>query len=167
MKDEVDVLLIDNTHREVMLGVSQLVGYPPIVTFTAFNHPMLINTLMGNPRLPALIPLEEAPYDCEMTFSERVINFVAHLYYHLIEVFFFDPAMDTLLREFISPGSPSLRELEQNISIALVNTHPTTHCEQATTASIVEVGFLHVKPPKSLPKVSEVFFRVEPTGESR
>lgn len=49
---------------------------------------------------------------------------------------------------------PSIEELEKNVSLVLMNTHFSYDNARPLVPGIVEIGGVHVKPPKPLPEVN-------------
>jgi len=153
--EKIDLILIDYSNRDALISISHLVDYPPIVVMTPFNHPATFNTIMGNLQSPSLAPYDLTPYDYEMSLHQRVSNILGYAFSRIIENFYFEPEVNGYLRDHFGPRAPTLVELESKISVALVNTHPASHCQRPVLPSIVDVGFLHIAPPKSLAKVRQ------------
>lgn len=58
---------------------------------------------------------------------------------------------DALLRKYIKDDNmPYLGEIVKNTSIILTNTHYSLSGSRPATPALVEVGGVHIKPPKPL-----------------
>lgn len=91
-----------------------------------------------------------------MTFIERVINtVVTHMLSLFQDMFVFPRIQPAINRHF--PGAPSLIEMKANISAAFANTHPAFSYPRAYPPGVVELGAIHCRPARSLPRYIEKF----------
>lgn len=67
--------------------------------------------------------------------------------------FMHNPKLDKLATKYFGPDVPSIQTLEQRMLLALVNTNPAMDYQSPLPENVIPVGGLHIKDPKSLPKV--------------
>lgn len=62
-------------------------------------------------------------------------------------------AIDNLVKPYFGSNIPSTGELEQRISLVLVNTNPVMDYSAPLPENVIPVGGLHIRDPQPLPKV--------------
>jgi glucuronosyltransferase len=111
------------------------------------------NDRMGNPDNPSYIPTHGTWFSDEMNFSERFFNVIANIglkfIFHAIEGI----VTQSYVRKHFGDDVPSLSDIARNTSLLLVNSHFSLNRPRPLVPGIVEVGGLHIKAPKKLPKV--------------
>ncbi|CAL7940606.1 unnamed protein product [Xylocopa violacea] len=114
-----------------VVGASSCVLYP------------WINDYIGNPHSFAFASNIFLSYQQNMNLWQRTHNF---LYYFYATWMFNDitSQQTELLRKYISPDAPDIRQLERKISMVLANSHQSLTGIKDTTPAHVEVGGLHV-----------------------
>jgi glucuronosyltransferase len=111
------------------------------------------NDRMGNPDNPSYIPAHGTWFSDEMSFSERLINVIANVALKVIYSVTEGIVTEGHVHKHIGKDVPSLSEIARNTNLLLVNTHFSLNRPRPLVPGIVEVGGLHLKPPKELPKV--------------
>lgn len=92
----------------------------------------------------------------KMSLLQRVINTaVTHSLSIYQDHFVFPRIQPTIDRYF--PGSPSLVEMKANLSAAFSNTHPAFNYPRANPPGVVELGGIHCRAAKKLPRYIENF----------
>jgi glucuronosyltransferase len=116
------------------------------------------NDRMGNPDNPSYIPSHGTWFSDKMNFSERFFNVIANIVskfiFHAIEGIL----TQSYVRKQFGDDVPSLSDIARNTDLLLVNTHFSVNRPRPLVPGIVEVGGLHIKPPKKLPKVQLTWF---------
>jgi glucuronosyltransferase len=111
---------------------------------------------MGNPNNPSYIPTHGTSFSDEMSFSQRLRNVIANV----VMKFIFSVTERTVIqryaREHFGDDVPALSDIARNTSLLLVNTHFSLNRPRPLVPGVVEVGGLHIKPPKKLPKVKAI-----------
>jgi glucuronosyltransferase len=111
------------------------------------------NDRMGNPDNPSYTPTSVTWFSDEMSFSERLLNVIANIgskfIFHATEGI----VTQSYVRKHFGDDVPSLSDIARNTNLLLVNTHFSLNRPRPLVPGIVEVGGLHMKPPKKLPKV--------------
>jgi glucuronosyltransferase len=92
----------------------------------------------------------------KMNLVRRVINTAVT---HLLNIFqdnFVFPRLQPSIEKYF-PGAPSLIEMKANITAAFANTHPAFSYPRAYPPGVVELGGIHCRPAKPLPRHMEEF----------
>lgn len=94
------------------------------------------------------------PYTEEMTFFQRVYNVFLSTYESFLRRFNYIPAQNRLARKYFRDGiegdMPHVLRLEREISIMLVNSHPSIHLPRPTMPSQIDVGGAHIRQAKAI-----------------
>lgn len=149
--EKFDVILIEVFNSDCFLGFVHKFKAP----FIGISTHQLIswaNHRLENPDNPSYIPNIFSAHPRSMTFFERVANTVVLLstqIFYEIKSYRFEQER---VQQVFGPGVPPLRELAKNMSALLVNTHFSIHGSRPYSIGVVEVGGLHIRPAKPLPK---------------
>lgn len=111
------------------------------------------NDRMGSPDNPSYIPTIGTWFSNQMSFSERLINVIANVALKVIYSVTEGIVTEGHVHKHVGNDVPSLSDIARNTSLLLVNTHFSLNRPRPLVPGIVEVGGLHLKPPKKLPKV--------------
>ncbi|KAL2748506.1 UDP-glucosyltransferase 2-like [Vespula maculifrons] len=128
----------------------------PVIGISPPNLYPWYNSFVGNPKNLAILPNNLLPFVNPMNFWQRIYNTLStainQIYFnHLTEY------QDEQIRKYVGPNLPSVRQLEANISMILVNSYFSLDGIRPLTQAIVEVGGLHVQDDNSkLPPISPV-----------
>lgn len=108
---------------------------------------------MGAPIDYASIPTNLVDYDIQMTFSERLTNFLLNEVFNFVRVQYFYKELDKIVQSHF-PGVRSSTEVEGEASLCIINSHPITNWPRSLPPTILPIGALHTRPAKPLPEVS-------------
>lgn len=129
----------------------------PVVMLSSFGLGHYINEQMGNPLVLSTVPFEFIDFFGPMNTWQRIKN-VLWTFFDLVgRKLYCLPAQQQLAEknfDNLPKPLPQLAELERNISMILINTHFSIDTIRPNIPSLVEVGGVHIKPPKELPDVS-------------
>jgi hypothetical protein len=123
----------------------------PLVLFSAVGVNTWINQLVGNPQPLAYIPDVFFGLSGKMSFFQRLLNTVAYVGEQGMNYLYMLPQQEKLVKKYF-PNGPSLYDVMYNASILLLNSHPSIHPPVPRVPNMIDVGGLHMKPPKPLPK---------------
>ncbi|KAF2895932.1 hypothetical protein ILUMI_10246 [Ignelater luminosus] len=123
----------------------------PCVTFSATGLSLLTSNQVGNPISPSYVPNIALPYLSHMNFFQRLFNSLMYVFCELVTHLYALPQHNKILQEYF-PGAPHITELYYNVSLTLINSHVSTHHPVPLVPNMIDVGGLHIKPPKKLPK---------------
>ncbi|PSN47111.1 hypothetical protein C0J52_16000 [Blattella germanica] len=148
-----DLLILEAFFSECYIPFGEIFKIP-IIKFCTFGGTHWMGDWVGNPNPYSYVPDAFYEYSDRMDFWERSINAFTGLFYKLGRHFYFLPRMDSVVREFFNETEPlpPLWELDQSsTSLLLVNSHFSISYPRPLVPNLVQVGGLHVKPPKKLP----------------
>lgn len=91
-----------------------------------------------------------------MNFWQRLHNLFIHVWFSCWTQIWIRPKSNRLVQEYF-PGAPSIEELNNNISLVLLNSHVSTNQPLPLTPNMIEIGGYHVTAPKKLPKDLQEF----------
>ena len=132
----------------------------PVVTATPSLEFPWISRQIGNPLSTAIYP-NFIMFKAEIkTFWDRLQNTVQS---HIATQRFFsvtEEPQTEIIRKFLSPDMPSIREIERNVALSLVNTHYTLQGIRPTTPAFIEVAGLHIEEDDSNFTVVRNIFKI-------
>lgn len=128
----------------------------PFIGVASLSVVTPVHEAIGNPSHPILHPDFLATFSEDMTFFEK-IEAVIYATYSRIKYYNYDlPIMDKAMRKYFGNDMPYLGDLERNASLVFLNTNPILHGARAYSTGVFEIGRMHIKPKKPLPKVGPV-----------
>lgn len=79
----VDLVIHDITPGACLLGFLHKFGNAPLISVTAYAHPTVLSTMIGDHHYYSYIPHYYLPYNTDMNFFQRFYNFIVHLIEHM------------------------------------------------------------------------------------
>ena len=150
-EEKFDLILIDAIFNDFCLPIADQ-WKVPIISVNPSLGPSWILHNFGVPHHLASFPAPWSSHSDEMTFSQRVFN--------TLEVLLIIAARETLLLNPLNsmlqkdyPGARTIQEVEKEISLCIVTSHPTLNFVRPLPPTVIEVSGIHIKPPKPLPTV--------------
>jgi glucuronosyltransferase len=90
-----------------------------------------------------------------MNFWQRTLNTLSEMYMKLGRIFYVIPQHDAILRKYFNSNNiPSISVLEKSTSLLLINQHFSIVYPRPLMPNTVEIGGIHINPPKKLSAVS-------------
>ncbi|KAJ8980271.1 hypothetical protein NQ317_005129 [Molorchus minor] len=145
-----DAVIIEQFNNDALKALAYHYNAPLILFSTIGANPW-INNLVGNPSPPSYIPDIFLSYTSNMTFWQRLVNFLYSILSELYKQFIFLPEQNRLMKE-VFPDVPDLSTLYYNVSLILVNSHESTNQPVPHVPNMIDIGGFHVHPGKELPK---------------
>lgn len=108
---------------------------------------------VGNPDNPSYIPTIVSRTVGNLNFMERVINAFYYVYFKLAWKHYNEPPADRFLKENFGPDIPYVDDIVRDTSIVFVNGHYSLDGPRPAVPNLVEIGGIHLKAPKPIPKV--------------
>lgn len=108
----------------------------------------------GLPDNPSYVPNYFVDYSPHMTFPQRVFNTVTLLYAKAAYYISSELPSHRLAADVLKESLPSMEEVNRKTALVLVNSHYSLSQSRPFPPNVVEVGGIHIKQPKPLPKVS-------------
>lgn len=138
-----DAVIIEIFGANCMAVIGHLLNVPTIGASSSALYPWA-NGLIANPENLAFMPNNLLSMSNEMNFYQRLYNF-GNTVFNKLYFNYATSVQDDIIREQLGPGFPSVRELEKNMSLLLVNTHISMNGIRPMTPALIEVGGLHVR----------------------
>ncbi|GAB6018683.1 hypothetical protein CHUAL_000359 [Chamberlinius hualienensis] len=152
-----DVVVVDQVLNEFTLPIAHHLGVPNILfspTFLFAIHAWMLDI----PYPPSYRPVGTVSLNEPMTFMDRALNSFMAAFFIVFFKFKALPMNEELIHKYL-PNSPSTEELIRNVSFIMTNTHFAINSKGPTMPYYVEVGGLHCKPSKPLPKELEEYMQ--------
>ncbi|KAG7207214.1 hypothetical protein KM043_008892 [Ampulex compressa] len=124
--------IIGHLFKIPIVGVSSSILYP-------WAH-----DIIANPDNLAYVPNNVLSMSRDMNFWDRLYNTV-HTVFNKMYFNHLTRAQDKDIENFIGPGMPSVRDLEQSVALVLTNSHISLTGIQPMTPALIEIGGLHVQ----------------------
>ncbi|RZB40719.1 UDP-glucuronosyltransferase-like, partial [Asbolus verrucosus] len=128
----------------------------PLIALCPGGPTFWINPLVGNPSPSSYIPNVLLAYPSKMTFYERMMNSLTNVFNEILYNFYYFPKQNELVKKYIS-NDYDLYDILYNVSLVLLNSHPSLHQPVPHVPNMVEIGGFHIKPPQKLPKDLQEF----------
>jgi glucuronosyltransferase len=154
-KDKIfDVIITGALSYDCVFGISYMLDIP-IIKMCPFVGMKSMDEWVGNPSPYAYLPHIFSYYDNRMNFWQRTLNTLSETYMKLGRIFYAIPKHDAILRKYFNSSNiPSISVLEKSTALLLINQHFSTGYPRPLAPNCVEVGGIHIKPPKKLNAVS-------------
>lgn len=123
----------------------------PLAALSSTGTGPWVNSVLGSPAPRSYIPDAFLTYTPHMNFWQRLHNGFFGILEELNNYFVVSPKTNELLQKYF-PGSPSIEELNKNISILLLNAHVSANQPVPRVPNMIEIGSFHIYPPKKLPE---------------
>ncbi|XP_049819201.1 UDP-glycosyltransferase UGT4-like [Aethina tumida] len=129
----------------------------PTVGIQSLPGILSTHDMVGNPTNPATTTDLFLPFDDNKSFPERIKTVLHQIIFRLYWNWYLLPRIDTIARKYTSDNIPYIGDVEKNVSLLLLNTNVVMNYPRPNVPSIVEIGQMHIKPKKPLPKSLKAF----------
>lgn len=120
---------------------------------------------VGGPDNPSYIPTIVTRAAGKMNFKERMINTLYYIYFKIAWKYYSEWPADKLLKENFGPDTPDINDIVYNTSMVFVNGHFSLDGPRPLVPNMVEIGGIHVKAPRPIPKVKYTHYTVKCTQQ--
>ncbi|KAH8282260.1 hypothetical protein KR054_006500 [Drosophila jambulina] len=145
-----DVIMLEQFNTDCLMSVAHKLQAPVIGMASCALAPWHYERF-GVPLIPSYISALFQGKSQEMSLTGRLVNWITvhsmNLLYKTLNV----PAGNALIRQRFGPGLPSTEELVRNTSLMLINQHYSLSGPKPLPPNVIEVGGVHIEPPKPLP----------------
>ena len=138
-----DAVIIEVFGAQCFAIFGDILKVPVIGASSSVLYPWIYECI-ANPENLAFAPSNLVAYPQNMNFWQRMYNFVNTVYTKWRFQAKTTKQTD-ILRKYVSPDAPDIREVEKKISIILGNSHMSINGIKHTTPAYIEVGGLHVR----------------------
>ncbi|XP_030745462.1 UDP-glucuronosyltransferase 2C1-like [Sitophilus oryzae] len=155
--EKFDAVIVEHFMADVMKIFPSVFNCPLILLYSMGPNSW-INPSVGNPQEISYARhlYSRGNNAVPMTFFDRIINVLYHVFDYLLNTFYYHPLCDKLLRNAY-PGVPDTKSLAPNASLVLLNSHTSLYPAHPLVPNMVEIGGYHVDPPGKLPKDLQEF----------
>lgn len=123
----------------------------PLIAVASSDSYTSVHDVMGNPTNAIAQPDRILPFRVAETFKQRLGSIFINLLMQFYLLPYSAEKHGETLRKYFPDVKKSHDELMQNIDFLMINAHPAIGFVRPLLANTVQLGFLHVKPPKALP----------------
>lgn len=148
-----DVILVETYNSDCGAALAANLSAP----YIAFNpqpvQPWQYNRLGINYN-SAYVSQSGLPFGTEPWYFERLKSYVL---YHITNWVYYVASQVTdhvYLYKYLGDDLPSLESIASNASLVFVNTHQSVYGGVARPDNVIDIGGIHVRPPKIIPTVS-------------
>lgn len=147
-----DVILMEQFNSDCMFGLAHILKAPVIALSSCAQMPWHYER-MGNPQTPSLTPALFMGYSDQMSFRERLSNWIAHYGMKALYYTFADTDANAIVKKYLGEGIPDVRQLAKETSMYFVNQHFSLSGAKPLPPSVVELGGIHIKEQQPLEEV--------------
>jgi glucuronosyltransferase len=123
----------------------------PVIKMCSFSGTKWMDKWVGNPSPCANLAQISCDYSDRMNFWQRTLNTLSEIYMKLGRIFYVIPQHDAILWKYFNPRNiPSISVSEKSTSLLLINQHFSIGHPRPLMPNTVEIGGIHIIPPKSL-----------------
>ncbi|EDW96273.1 uncharacterized protein Dyak_GE24978 [Drosophila yakuba] len=149
-----DLLLVEQFYNEGALMLGYLYEIP-VITIATFAYANYFSQVFGFVNPLAYVPNVFMASTDRMSLWERLENVLLSTAEDVVREVSYYPQQDAVIRKhfgLILPQVPTVKQLEQNISVILLNSYLPLTSPRPMTQNMISVGGLHILPTKSLPE---------------
>jgi len=152
-----DVVVIEAFVNECFLGFAHKFK-APLIQVCTYGGSNFMADWVGSPNPYSYVPDEFLEFTDKMNFWQRMYNTVFSTLKHVGRQLIHLPKQNAALHKYFNytDNLPPVWELEHKTSLVLLNTHHSLSYPKPLMPNYVQVGGLHVKPPKKLTQVRNV-----------
>lgn len=148
-KYKFDLVLMEYLFASPMISFGKLFDCP-MIGFSAIGISIPVHELLGNAANPVLHPEIIFPFQHgRLKFTERLVSFI----YYISVKFLLQPIFENIGMYQVSKYFPmlsglTLADAENKLDLIFVNTNPVLDYVRPITPNTIQLGFMHIKPPK-------------------
>ncbi|CAG7732085.1 unnamed protein product [Allacma fusca] len=148
--DHFDLVFLSGYGNDCFLGLVHLIG-APFIMLTTVPVPSLVARNVGD-RFPAsFVPSPIFSFSDEMDFWERMLNLFVDIAGQGF-MLWSSPIMESIYRDNLGETLPGVEEIKGNVSMIFSNSFFALNYPRPLLPDIIEVGGMHCRPAKPLPK---------------
>ncbi|KAF6206590.1 hypothetical protein GE061_017824 [Apolygus lucorum] len=147
--EKYDLVILEYFLSDVFFGLVHKIGAPFILVHTTVPYPWQ-NDLLAEPHCESYVAHSlNIGVGSRMGFRERFVNFVGLNVIVAVYDFVFSREDQRTAEEHFGP-LPNLRDIGREASMFFVNVHHSMSVARPLTPATVEIGGIHIDPPKPL-----------------
>lgn len=153
-----DLVIVEAFFSEPFLGFSE-VFEAPVVYVCPFGGFHELASSVGVPWPPSYVPDIFLPFTGSMNFLERLQNTALWLFQKLGNRLVYLPRQEEVMQRNL-PVKSTMRELLSRTSMVLLNDHVSVQSSRPLAPNFIQVGGMHIKPPKQLQPVVTIIYKL-------
>ncbi|KAG8228499.1 UDP-glycosyltransferase, partial [Ladona fulva] len=146
-----DMIITNSVFSECLYGFAYIYRAPLVLISPPGPVSTTYNTL-GLVALPSCITNVVSGFTDHMTFPQRIVNTVQTYGLFIYYYKFILNSVFSIMKDAYGEDIPPFSEIEKSMSLILVNHHFALNGARPLAPNLIEVGGLHIRPPKDLPK---------------
>lgn len=123
----------------------------PVVAISSADAFTFAHEIMGNEINPVAHPDRVLPFEIAETFWQRIVSCVFNLFMKFSCNVRAAEKYEPIMKKYFPKVKKSHHELLTNVDLQLINAHPALGFIRPILPNTIQLGFLHIKPPKELP----------------
>ncbi|XP_011499547.1 PREDICTED: UDP-glucuronosyltransferase 2A1-like [Ceratosolen solmsi marchali] len=139
-----DLVITEAFAANCYMGFGYLLNVPVVLVSSTIEYPW-INHYIGNMDNLAIVSYSFLTDFDKLKFWDRLKNVFFYHYDLYIFHTMTEKIQTELMRKFLNPNIPNIREVEKSAALILVNRHPVIYNAKPVTSSLIEVSGLHIK----------------------
>lgn len=145
-----DLVVMAQFLNEGLMGIAHHFKAPVVLLSTM---PLLswANFLIGHPAPSSYVPNSLSKFTGKMNFWQRVTNSFYDTYAILYHQWLILPKHREYVKKYV-PGEPELYDFVANVSFIFIHAHHSVYDAFPLVPNAINIGGLHVDPPKQLPQ---------------
>ncbi|KAG8228489.1 UDP-glycosyltransferase [Ladona fulva] len=150
--DGYDLIINSMFYCDCFYAFAHVFNAPLVLISPAGSFPVT-DQIVGNPAPPSFVPNIFSSFSDHMTFLERAQNAMMDFITIAFHRFVIYPTLNAEMKKGFGESVPTIQEIEkERVSLVLLNSHHSILYPRPLNPNVVEVGGMHVKPPKPLPQ---------------
>ncbi|XP_014489120.1 PREDICTED: UDP-glucuronosyltransferase 2B20-like [Dinoponera quadriceps] len=143
---EFDVIIQDVTLNQCLYGLWEVAkGKPPVVGFIPFGFAPWFKDFVGGSNYPTIRPYCHLGIAGPEGFWQRTWNAINYIIDDLFRNYYYLPKAQQLAERYVGHEIRPLYEIEKDISILLINSHPAFESAIPLPPNAIEVGGMHAQ----------------------
>ncbi|GAB1860214.1 UDP-glucuronosyltransferase 1-9-like isoform X1 [Camponotus japonicus] len=144
---EFDVIVHDLTLLQCLYGLWHVAkGKPPVVGYIPYGLAPWLKDCVGGTYYPTVRSHVSAAFAKPEGLWQKTWNTIYYITDDFVRSYYYMPLSQRIAERYVGHEIRSLHELEKNITILLINTHPAFEPAIPLPPNAIEIGGLHVEP---------------------
>lgn len=122
----------------------------PLIGITSLDTMMEVHEAFGNSANLIVHPEILFPFIENLTFMQRYRSLRFYMWYRFYYVPKFAPAIKRIIERFMPGVETSIPKLVGKGELLMTNTHPALGFIRPILPNTIQLGFMHIKPPKPI-----------------
>ena len=149
--EKFDAVFVEVFAVDALFGFGQRFNCP-VIGVTTFDGVYWNDVYTGNVSPYSYVPMVFYGLPDEMNFMQRLENTIFSILEKIFYNFYHLPNQKKLYEKYFPDAKNSFDLIHKNISLVFSNSHLSTSSARPLMPNMIDIGGVHVNPPKALPK---------------